>query len=173
MRAHTSVKTYTVGMGERAAIYTRLSWAPDGSVEKVDRQEDDCRDLASRIGWTVSERHVYKQDNHASAWKRDRKRPGWEAMLKAVEAGEIDSIIVYHGDRLIRQPWDLELLLRLAEDRRIHLASVSGVRDLSSTDDQFVLRIEAAQACKSSADTSRRVKRGWQARAKKGLPVGE
>lgn len=154
-----------------AAIYCRLSWAPDGSLEKVERQEEDCRALAQRLGWTVHEDHVYS-DNHASAWKRNRRRPGWDAMLTAIEAGDVDAIIVYHGDRLVRQPWDLERLLRLAEQRRVQLASVSGVRDLGSADDRFILRIEVAQACKSSDDTSRRVKRGWAARARRGLPVG-
>ncbi len=79
---------------------------------------------------------------------------------------------MYHGDRLVRQPWDLELLLKLADTRHLRLASVSGVRDLMSEDDRFVLRIEAAQACRASADTSRRVKRGWRARAEAGKPVG-
>lgn len=154
-----------------AAIYCRLSWAPDGSLEKVERQEADARALASRIGWSVSEKHVYV-DNSASAWKRDRKRPAWNAMLEAIRAGEVDAIIVYHGDRLVRQPWDLELLLRLAEERHLQLASVAGTRDLSSADDRFILRVEVAQHCRESDNTSRRVRRGWEARAAKGLPVG-
>lgn len=155
----------------RAAVYCRLSWAPDGSLEKVDRQEADARALAERIRWHVSEDHVFK-DNSVSAWQRKRKRPGWDAMLQAIEANEVNAIIVYHGDRLVRQPWDLELLLRLADERHLQLASVSGVRDLNSPDDRFILRIEAAQACKSSDDTSRRVTRGWRARAERGLPAG-
>lgn len=152
-----------------AALYCRLSYAPDGSLEKVERQETDCRELARRLGWPVAQ--VYP-DNSRSAWQRNRKRPQWDRMLADIEAGRIDSIIVYHGDRLIRQPWDLELLLKLADDKRLHLASVSGRRDLSSEDDRFILRIEAAQACKSSADTSRRVTRGWKARAERGESVG-
>lgn len=171
MPTHTRVKTYTVPMGEDSAIYCRLSWAPDGSLEKVERQEVDCRALAKRIGWRVSEQHVYA-DNHASAWKRNRKRPGWDAMLAALKAGEVGSIIVYHGDRLVRQPWDLEQLLRLSDERHIQLASVSGIRNLASADDRFILRIEVAQACKASDDTSRRVRRAWEARAQRGLPIG-
>lgn len=151
-----------------AAIYCRLSYAPDGSLEKVERQEADCRDLAARLGWAVS--RVYP-DNSRSAWQRNRKRPAWDQMLADLESGHIDGIIVYHGDRLIRQPWDLELLLNLAYDRHLPLASPSGTRDLSSDDDQYILRIEVASACRSSADTSRRVKRGWKARANKGLAV--
>lgn len=169
-----SENTYTLGMPEpavTAAIYCRLSLAPDGSLEKVDRQEADCRQLAERLGWQIAEEHIYR-DNSRSAWQRNRKRPGWDAMLAAIERGDVDAIVVWHGDRLIRQPWDLELLLRLAEDRRVRLASVAGTRDLSSSDDQYILRIEVAGFCRSSADTSRRVRRGWAARAAKGLPTG-
>lgn len=152
-----------------AGIYCRLSFAPDKSLEKVERQEADCRKLAEQLGWTV--REVYP-DNSRSAWRRDRKRPEWDRMLADIEAGHLDGILVYHGDRLIRQPWDLELLLKLADDRRIPLASPSGTRDLSNEDDRYILRIEAAGFCRSSADTSRRVRRGIDTRVEKGRPAG-
>lgn len=155
----------------RAGIYCRLSYAPDGSIEKVERQEADCRELAARLGWEVSDAHVFP-DNSRSAWQRNRQRPQWDAMLKAIEAGEIDGIIVYHGDRLIRQPFDLEKLISTAESQGLRIASPSGTRDLDSPDDRFILRIEAAQACRESDNISRRVRRGWKARAAKGLPVG-
>lgn len=154
-----------------AGIYCRLSYAPDGSLEKVDRQEADCRQLGDRLAWPISGQHVFK-DNSRSAWQRNRKRPGWEAMLAAIEVGEIDAIIVYHGDRLIRQPWDLEKLINIADNRGIRLASVSGTRDLDNPDDRYILRIEAAGFCRSSDDTSRRVRRGWAARARQGRPSG-
>lgn len=154
-----------------AGIYCRLSYAPDGSLEKVERQEGDCRQLADRLAWPVSDAHVY-HDNSRSAWQRTRKRPGWDQMLAAIEAGEIDAIVIYHGDRLIRQPRDLEDLLDIARQKRVRIASPSGTRDLDNSDDQFILRIEAAQACKASDDTSRRVRRGWEARAKKGHASG-
>lgn len=156
---------------KKAGIYCRLSYAPDGSVENVERQEGDCRQLADRLAWPVSEAHIFR-DNSRSAWQRNRKRPAWDELLSAIEADEIDSIIVYHGDRLIRQPLDLELLLNIAREKGIRLASPSGTRDLDNPDHQFILRIEAAQACKSSDDTSRRVRRGWAARAKQGRPSG-
>lgn len=156
---------------KRAGIYCRLSYAPDGSLEKVERQEADCRERGDRLAWPISEEHIFR-DNSRSAWQRNRKRPAWDAMLQAIEAGEIDSIIVYHGDRLIRQPYDLEMLINISDQKGIRIASVSGTRDLDSADDRFILRIEAAQACKASDDTSRRVRRGWEARAKNGLPIG-
>lgn len=156
---------------KNAGIYCRLSYAPDGSVEKVERQEADCRQLADRLGWPVSDEHIYI-DNSRSAWQRTRKRPAWDRMLANIDAGILGAVIIYHGDRLIRQPWDLELLLDRSREKHVQLASPSGIRDLSNPDDQFILRIEAAQACKASDDTSRRVRRGWAARAKKGHASG-
>lgn len=163
----------------RPCLYTRLSYAPDGSVEKVEQQEEDGRAMGARLTWP--DFCCVYVDNSASAWQRNRKRPDWERMLLTLDAdsGRLvpaepkanhhhDGIMVYHGDRLIRQPYDLELLLNIADTRRIPLASVSGVRDLSSPDDRFILRIEAAQACRASDDTSRRVKRGRLATAQRG-----
>jgi DNA invertase Pin-like site-specific DNA recombinase len=144
-----------------------LSYAPDGSVEKVERQEGDCRQLAERLGWPVSEQHVFP-DNSRSAWQRNRRRPQWDRMLKAIDAGEIDAVIVYHGDRLIRQPYDLETMISIADQKGIRIASPSGTRDLDNADDRFILRIEAAQACRESDNISRRTKRGHAARAVKG-----
>lgn len=169
-----------VGMPQRAAIYCRLSYAPDGSVEKVDRQEGDCRQLADRLGdWRITDKQLQPdappgvfRDNSRSAWKRDRNRPGWDLFLDAIRDREIDGVLIYHGDRLIRQPYDLELLLQLTDQYALPLASPSGVRDLSSADDRFILRVEAAQACRESDNISRRVTRGWNARAQKGLASG-
>ncbi|MDG9703728.1 recombinase family protein [Streptomyces sp. DH37] len=151
----------------RAGIYCRLSYAPDGSLEKVERQEGDCRELGARLRWPISERHIFV-DNSRSAWQRNRRRPAWDAMLAAVEAGEIDALLIYHGDRLIRQPFDLEKLISIADQKGVRVASPSGTRDLDSADDRFILRIEAAQACRESDNISRRMKRGHLARAVKG-----
>lgn len=151
-----------------AGIYCRLSYAPDGSIEKVERQEEDCRTLAARLDWPISDQHVYV-DNSKSAWQKNRKRPAWDAMLTAVDAGEIDSLIVYHGDRLIRQPYDLERLIGIADSKGVRIASPSGTRSLDNPDDRFVLRIEAAQACRESDNLSRRLKRKIKAKAEDGL----
>ncbi|HEY5837103.1 recombinase family protein, partial [Streptomyces sp.] len=141
-----------------AGIYCRLSYAPDGSVEKVERQESDCRELATRLGWPIADEHVYV-DNSRSAWQRNRKRPAWDKMLADLEAGTIGSIIVYHGDRLMRQPHDLEKLISIADRGGVRIASVSGTRDLDAPDDRFILRIEVAAACRESDSTSRRMRR--------------
>lgn len=155
------------GQRIRACIYARISLARFGDTTKVDDQEQICRRLAAVKGWQVSDAHVFR-DNSKSAWKADRKRPGWDAMLEVVTAGRVDAIIVYHGDRLVRAPRDLEDLIDLAQKRGILLASPIGTRDLGNHDDQFILRIEAAAAHREVAATSRRTKAANDRRAEQG-----
>ncbi|MGW6292421.1 recombinase family protein [Streptomyces sp. NPDC055058] len=163
----------TLVIPQKPCLYTRLSYAPDGSLEKVERQEVDGRAQAARLRWP--DFCCVYVDNGLSAWQRNRKRPDWDRMLCTMDATGArlipgdpkadhihDGIMTYHGDRLIRQPYDLEVLLNLAHARDLPLASVTGVRNLNSADDRFILRIEAAQACRQSDDTSRRVRRGVQ-----------
>lgn len=155
---------------ERPCLYCRLSYAPDGSTEAVDRQEADGREMGARLRWP--DFCCVYVDNSRSAWQRNRRRPDWDRMLTSLnpQSGHRhDGIMTYHGDRLIRQPYDLELLLNIADARQIPLGSVSGVRDLSNPDDRFVLRIEAAQACRESDNISRRVTRSLAARREQGL----
>lgn len=149
-----------------AGIYCRISLAGMGDTTKTDDQERICRDLSARLGWPVIKTYT---DHSQSAWKKNRKRDAWDEMLADIEAGRVSAVIVYHGDRLIRQPWDLEKLLSLADARGVRLASPTGVRSLDNADDRFILRIEAAQACRSSDDTSRRKKQGFERMRRKGL----
>jgi site-specific DNA recombinase len=150
-----------------ADIYCRLSLALMGDTTKVDEQEAICRKLAEAREWEVGAVH---KDNSRSAWRKDRKRPGWDAMLDRIKAGDVQAIIVYHGDRLVRQPFDLETLLRLPESAGVQLASPTGTRDLSNADDLFVLRIEAAMACRESDNISRRVKAAVGRNVARGIP---
>lgn len=150
----------------RAVIYCRISLAMHGDTVKVKRQEKLCRAVAKRLGWEVI--HVYC-DNNKSAWKRNRQRPDWDAMLAAVERGEVDAIVFYHGDRLIRQPWDLELLLSLADGRGVHLASPTTTRNLDDADDRYRLRQDVAKACNESDTIARRTRDAHAERAAKGM----
>lgn len=152
----------------RAGIYCRMSLADEGDTTKVDDQERLCRITAERNQWQIAEgcghplpNGVY-QDNNKSAWKHDRKRPAWNQMIADIEAGKISAIIVYNGDRLVRQPADLEILISMSRTRGIKIASPGGVKDLNNDDDQFVLGIEANVWRKESAATSRRRKQQYE-----------
>jgi DNA invertase Pin-like site-specific DNA recombinase len=153
----------------QAGIYCRISLARIGDNTKVEDQEYICRKLSEQLGWAVAA--VYS-DHSKSAWRKDRKRPAWDQMLADVEAGRLGAIVVYHGDRLVRQPFDLETLLNLSDAKGIKLASPTGTRDLDDPNDRFVLRILTAQACMESDNTSRRKKGQYERMRRSGLVRG-
>jgi site-specific DNA recombinase len=135
---------------------------------KVEDQARISREHGQRIGWGIAgdcgypDRDGVYSDNNRSAWKKNRRRPAWDQMLADIKAGRINAVIVYHGDRLIRQPRDLEDLIDLADGKGVRLAAPTGMRDLDNTDDRFVLRILVAQACMESDNTSRRRKNQYE-----------
>jgi DNA invertase Pin-like site-specific DNA recombinase len=155
--------------GEPTAIYCRISHIKDKDQTSVERQERICRDIVARLGLALGAGMVFIDPNR-SAWKRNRSRPGWDALLGIARGRGIRHIVVYHPDRLMRQPWDLEELLKIADDHGIILHGKSGNRDLSDPDDRHYLRGEVAHACRSSDDTSRRVKEAMIDRARDGKP---
>ncbi|MCI3225588.1 recombinase family protein [Streptomyces sp. NP-1717] len=167
--ANNKAKQQAITPGEEAAIYCRISHVDDDDQTGVDRQERICREIAERLRLLVPASNIFV-DNNRSAWRRDRKRPGWDAMLKEMEEGGIRHLIAYHPDRLMRQPRDLEELLSISDSNHITLHGEANRRDLTDPDDRFILRIEVAHACRSSDDTSRRLKDAMDDRANAGTP---
>lgn len=146
--------------------YARLSKVPEtGELEKVETQQADNRAAIERRGGVLGE----ELSDGLSAWNRRVRRPGWERLLARVESGVSDGIVVWHTDRLFRQPRDLEALIELGE-RGFKVACAHGERDLAEPDDRFILRIEVAHAARSSDDTSRRIKRRFAAQRAAGRP---
>jgi DNA invertase Pin-like site-specific DNA recombinase len=137
----------------QAAIYCRISLSTMGDTTKVEDQERICRLLCEQIGWHVV--GVYT-DNNKSAWQRSVRRREWERMLADIEAGKITGIVTYHGDRLVRQPRDLEKLIDLANGKGIRLASPTGTRNLDKRDDRAMARVIATFAENESAALSER-----------------
>lgn len=153
-------------------IYTRLSVADDtGDLEKVETQEEDCRAEASSLKIAIGLVH---SDPNKSAWKRGRKRPGWDAMLVRIRAGAIAGVLAYHDDRLVRHPKDLEDLLDASdycEDTHgfgvvLNLSGI--VYDLRDDQVKSELRQRVLYAWREVANTKRRVLRKRLADAKKG-----
>ena len=133
------------------------------------RQVEDCERLATRQGWDVVERYV---DDDVSAYS-GRARPAYRRMLDDLRDGFLDAVVVWHLDRLHRQPKELEEFFELCEAAGVtRLASVSGDIDLGTHDGQFLARILAAVSRKESDDKSRRIRRKHQELAQAGRIAG-
>jgi site-specific DNA recombinase len=156
---------------ELTAIYCRKSMKGDKKEITVNRQKRLALGDCEQLGLIVHQENIFI-DNGASAWKRNRKRPGWDALMEKARRGEIKHIVMYHEDRGMRQPKDLEELLSISDEHEIMLYGRANSRNLQDHNDRYALRIEIAHACRSSDDDSRRIKDQKQERAENGLPMG-
>jgi site-specific DNA recombinase len=135
----------------------------------VGRQLEDCKRLAAQRGWVVGDEYV---DDDVSAYS-GKRRPEYARLLGDLRAASIDGVIVYHLDRLHRQPRELEEFFDVCKRAGVdHLATVTGRLDLANPDDRFQARILGAVATKASDDQSRRIVRKHEELALEGKPSG-
>lgn len=152
-----------------AAIYCRLSSDRTGAGLVVERQERDCRDLARSLGWDVA--RVFT-DNDISAYS-GRRRPGYEAMLAAIDAGEVDGVLAWHPDRLHRAPRELEGYIDACERRAVPTRTVrAGLLDLTTAAGRMVARQTGAVARYESEQIRDRTRAGKTDAAARGRWAG-
>lgn len=153
----------------RAAVYVRISSDPTGQALGVQRQLEDCRELAAKRGITVAEEY---KDNDVSAFS-GKARPEYQRMLADIRDGQRDAVIVYNLDRLTRRPIELEEFYETCTAVGLtDVLTVTAELDMSNDDGLFVARLMAAVAAKESARKSARVKRKIRQNAELGIPGG-
>ncbi len=96
----------------------------------IDRQREDCENLARFRRWEVVETYV---DQSKSATDRTAIRPDYDRMVADYLLGRFDAIICYDLDRLTRQPRQLEDWIDAAELRGLALVTANGDADLGCT----------------------------------------
>lgn len=155
-------------MSVRAAIYVRISRDTEQRGLGVERQRKDCTALAKKKGWRVEQVYV---DNDVSASKK-KARPEYQGMMRAIEAGEINAVVVWDVDRLTRKPRELEDLIDFADKYGLQLASVGGEIDLATVQGRGMARMKGVFARMEAETTSRRMKAKHEESAAEGSHVG-
>lgn len=127
----------------KAAIYLRISQDREMDGLAIERQREDCENLAQFRRWDVIETYV---DQSKSATDRTAIRPDYDRMVADYLLGRFDAIICYDLDRLTRQPRQLEDWIDAAELRGLALVTANGDADLSTDGGRMYARIKAAVA---------------------------
>jgi DNA invertase Pin-like site-specific DNA recombinase len=182
-----------------AWLYLRLSDLRH--EEQLEGREDKLRAEAARLDWDVYDVIVENdltpaaangngRSRPASAFKRRKIRlPNGQVALRTVRPGfrsvldgltdpgcPASAVLAEDLDRLLRQPRDGEDLIDAVELSGATVRSLTGSVNLTrggTSDEQFMARIMASVASKSSADTARRVAAGRERHAGKSYQGGK
>lgn len=148
-----------------AALYARMSKDKTGEQAGVERQTAECRELAERRGVTIG--HVLV-DNDLSA-TTGKRRPAFDTLLELIRRGEVDTIVVWHTDRLYRLPRDLEPIIDLAESRKLRFLTVASSEiDLNTASGRMVARMLAAASAAEVEHKAERQRSANEQRARQG-----
>jgi DNA invertase Pin-like site-specific DNA recombinase len=111
---------------KRVAIYLRVST----SKQETGNQRLELEAVAERSRWQVVK--VFEDTGISGAKGRD-KRPGLDAMMKAVNAKEFDMVAAWSVDRLGRSLTDLLAILQGLHDKGVDLFLHQQGLDTSTT----------------------------------------
>src|SRR5882762_48123 len=111
---------------KRVAIYLRVST----SKQETQNQRRELEAVAARSGWQIVK--VYEDAGISGAKGRD-KRPGLDALMKAVNAKEFDMVATWSVDRLCRSLTDLLGILQGLHDKGVDLFLHQQGLDTSTT----------------------------------------
>lgn len=153
----------------RALIYARISNDREGAGLGVDRQTEECRELADRLGWNVAD---VLSDNDISAYS-GKPRPAYRALLDALRDGRANAVIAWHSDRLHRSNVELEEFIEVCEKKAVAVETVkAGKIDLSTPTGRMIARIVGAVARHEVEHAKQRVVAAQEQAAREGKPHG-
>jgi len=139
----------------RAALYLRVSTREQESLPDQDRR---ARAWCEAKGWTVE--RVF-QDRGISAWS-GRDRPGWTALERAVEAREVDAVVVFQISRSARNVGRLHAFITRCQDAGVTFASTSEGFDTSTAMGRMMVTVVGALAELESEIRSERTGAGLE-----------
>jgi len=99
-------------------------------------------------------------------------RPGWNQLLAAVKAGEVDTIVVWRLDRLGRTAKGLTALFDELIKRKVNLVSIKDALDLSTAAGRLLANVLASVSQFETEIRGERVLAGQQAARAKGKRWG-
>ncbi|MCK3780931.1 MULTISPECIES: recombinase family protein [Sinorhizobium/Ensifer group] len=163
IKAFRAPKSTRVQLGQRAAIYCRVSTA-DQSCE---RQERDLTAFAGRAGYDVA--GIFKETGSGAKLDRAERRK----IMALAQARQIDAVLVTELSRWGRSTIDLLNTLRELENWKVSVIAMNGMTfDLSSPHGRMLATFLSGIAEFERDLISERVKSGLAAARARGKQLG-
>lgn len=127
---------------KRCAIYTRKSTNHllERDVNSLTAQREICSAYVTSQqyrGW-IELPHGYDDGGHSGS---HLERPALSNLMRDIEAGSVDTVVIYKIDRLTRSLLDFVRLIEIFDRRGVALVSVSQAFDTSDSMGRMILNV--------------------------------
>ncbi|KEO80966.1 recombinase family protein [Tumebacillus flagellatus] len=152
----------------KVAIYIRVSTEEQAKEGfSIPAQKERLTQFSQSQDWDIYDFYI---DEGVSA--KDTNRPELQQMIKDVESGKIDIVLVYRLDRMTRSVIDLYNLLNLFEKYGTGFKSATEVYDTTTAIGRLFMTLVAALAQWERENLGERVKVAMEEKVRQGLFPG-
>jgi DNA invertase Pin-like site-specific DNA recombinase len=148
------------------AYFRKSSEADDKQVQSIDDQRREMREFAEKNHLKIVGEFEESQSAHTPG------RPVFNEVVKRIQKGISNGLLVWHANRISRNPVDIGTIIHLIDEGKlIHVKTPAHIYGNDPTE-KLMLALECMLAKKDSDDKSYAVKRGLRGRYRKGFPNG-
>ncbi len=148
------------------AYCRKSSESEDKQVASIEDQKRELLAYAKRENLTVMGFYNESQSAHTKG------RPIFASVMNKLENGEADGLLVWHLNRLARNPRDCGWVIGAMDDGDLVEIRTPSRSYLNRSDDKFMIQLELGMAKKDSDDKGVAVKRAYKGKLEKGWRPG-
>ena len=153
-------------MAMRGWLYARLSNDDDPAQNSLQNQQEICRAFAEKSGWTIVGSSA---DNNISGMNFSRR--GLDMLTAAVQAKQVDAVLVKDLSRLGRHRTQTALFIDFLRQQQVRVISATEGVDTFCEEDDLMIGVRGLMNDYYAKDIGKKIRAGYRQKQKEGLVI--
>ena len=153
-------------MTMRVWLYARLSNDDDREMNSLLNQQEICRAFAEKNGWSIVGSST---DDNISGMNFSRR--GLDILTAAVQAKQVDAVLVKDLSRLGRHRTQTALFIDYLRQQQVRVISVTEGVDTFCEEDDLMIGVRGLMNDYYAKDIGKKIRAGYRQKQKEGLVI--
>ena len=150
----------------RVWLYARLSNDDDPAQNSLQNQQEICRAFAEKKGWSIAGSSA---DDNISGMNFSRR--GLDIFTAAVQAKQVDAVLVKDLSRLGRHRTQTALFIDYLRQQQVRVISVTEGVDTFCEEDDLMIGVRGLMNDYYAKDIGKKIRAGYRQKQKDGLVI--
>ena len=150
----------------RVWLYARLSNDDDPAQNSLQNQQEICRAFAEKKGWSIAGSSA---DDNISGMNFSRR--GLDILTAAVQAKQVDAVLVKDLSRLGRHRTQTALFIDFLRQQQVRVISVTEGVDTFCEEDDLMIGVRGLMNDYYAKDIGKKIRAGYRQKQKNGLVI--
>lgn len=150
----------------RVWLYARLSNDDDPAQNSLQNQQEICRAFAEKQSWTIVGSST---DDNISGMNFSRR--GLDMLTAAVQAKQVDAVLVKDLSRLGRHKTQTALFIDYLRERQVRVISATEGVDTFRDEDDLIIGVRGLMNDYYAKDIGKKIRAGYRQKQKDGIVI--